>query len=71
MQPHEHVSLVLNLFGMQFLRAGLTTNNCLHTLVLAAQYDCHSLFDNAVSVFFFRTWSLIFIHDRYELQNSL
>ena len=64
------MSLVFNLFGMQFLRAGLTTSNCLHTLVLAAQYDCHSLFDNAVSVFF-GTWSFIFIHDRYELQSLL
>lgn len=37
------------LCGVQFLRAQLTIRNCLHTLVLAAQYDCNNLFDNAVS----------------------
>ena len=35
--------------GVQFLRTGLSIGNCLHTLVLAAQYDCHELFESAVS----------------------
>ena len=34
--------------GAQFLRTGLSIGNCLHTLVLAAQYDCHELFESAV-----------------------
>lgn len=34
--------------GVQFLRMGLSIGNCLHTLVLAAQYDCHELFESAV-----------------------
>ena len=33
---------------MQFLRSQLSISNCLHTLVLAAQYDCHNLFEDAV-----------------------
>ena len=36
------------MFGMQFLRSELSIRNCLHTLVLAVQYDCHQLFEDAV-----------------------
>ena len=36
---------------MQFLRSQLSITNCLHTLVLAAQYDCHDLFEDAVCLF--------------------